>query len=284
MNILDSKTTMLPDGNYSSVNFYGEVPVEDFISGEELAVSMSLQAGIKQFSEESWLLFKDNGITKYVAKKPYRYNLSWDDLHDKDLVYGGRTIFINGDEYRVRIPKGSSLPISTWIPSNDSLYYDPPESWSSEWNRLLYPTHRDIVPSQKTTIISTDIKGWNFHEKTNSEYLYTDSPDYDIFNTLFTQGYDIRNFTAFYNILPSSSQDLFVDRYKNILDLRWIPYIDQEIIVSEYYGRNTWCQESWSEHPDMRIQRGCKGISYYTVRPKNSRNPSYGWRPILEKI
>lgn len=116
--------------------FYGELPVTELISGDALASAIGLTAGIAQHSNEPWLKFNLDGRTLFVAKKPYRYNISWGQLNAANAVYGSRTIEINGDTFKVRLLKGSATDPHVGV---GGTAYDPVGAYGSEWNRLLYP-------------------------------------------------------------------------------------------------------------------------------------------------
>lgn len=119
------------------VCFYGEVPASELITGQQLASQIGLTAGTPQFSNEPWLHFTIDDVELYIAKKSYRYNISWDHINAVGCVYGTKTVNINGNTYKVRLPKGSnisSLP-NLNTNQNDQLTHN------SEWNRLIYSVY-----------------------------------------------------------------------------------------------------------------------------------------------
>lgn len=120
--------------------FYGEVPVGDLITGNLLASTIGLTAGTAQHSNEPWLKFNLDGKALYVAKKPYRHSISWDQINAANAVYGDRTIEINGESFKVRLLKGASTN-----PAENIIGYDPASSHGSEWNRLMYPLVNNIT-------------------------------------------------------------------------------------------------------------------------------------------
>lgn len=121
------------------VRFWGEVPVSELITGDVLATEIGLTAGIAQYSNEPWLKFELDGKTLYVAKKPYRYDLSWNQIHLSGAVYGTRTIELIGDTYRVRLLTGADVD-----PTPAPGGFNPVGTHASEWNRLLYSVHNGI--------------------------------------------------------------------------------------------------------------------------------------------
>ena len=117
------------------LQFIGEVPL---ITGDELASSIGLIAGVSQFSTEPWLHFNDEGRDIYIAKKPFRHTVAWDQLDAVGVVYGSRTVTIDNKLYKVRLLRGGN-----GNPTTDSTYsgYNTTEHQGSEWNRYMYPIH-----------------------------------------------------------------------------------------------------------------------------------------------
>ena len=117
------------------LQFLGEVPL---ITGDELASDIGLAVGTSQFSTEPWLHFNDEGRDIYIAKKPYRHSLSWDDINAVGAVKGNAKVTINGKEYRVRLLRGGNGDPTTGGTYNG---YNTTEHQGSEWNRYMYPIH-----------------------------------------------------------------------------------------------------------------------------------------------
>lgn len=124
----------------SSQGFFGETMPSDFITYESLATELGLSAGVSQYNEESiWLKCMLDNRTLYVAKKPARNTISWNDINNRNLVYGTRTVTIDGFNFKVRLIKGASSD-----PTDTPLGYDVAGSYGSEWNRLMYPLHSGV--------------------------------------------------------------------------------------------------------------------------------------------
>lgn len=120
----------------TAAGFYGEVPTEMLITGEQLALEIGLSAGFSQYSDEPWLKFAYQGKTLFIAKKPYRNNISWAEINTVDAVYGDRIITIDGHEYRVRLMTGGNA--------------DPATGPGGEWDALIY----------HVVITGPDTQGW----------------------------------------------------------------------------------------------------------------------------
>lgn len=134
--MLIGKNSSVNDGP-PGVEFLGEVPTSGFINGLELASAIGLTAGTAQHSNEPWLHFVLDGKILYVAKKPYRYSVSWNHINAAGAVFGTKTVEINGKTYKVRLLKSTA---------NDDMYtgssgFDPVGAYGSEWNQLMYSVH-----------------------------------------------------------------------------------------------------------------------------------------------
>lgn len=136
------------DESDGDVKFYGEVSAKELISGDELAKVIRLTAGTAQFSEEkqadAWLKFEHEGTIKYVAKKPFKYSISWKHINDANAVFGNKTIKIAGNTYKVRLMRGAENNPSK---NNDTDR----DAKGSEWNQLMLPIHEQA-----------DTKGWSY--------------------------------------------------------------------------------------------------------------------------
>ena len=145
-----------------TIGFYGEVPVADLITGDALALAIGLSAGTSQFSNEPWLKYSYNGETRFVAKKPYRYNLSWEHIYQAGAVWGTDTVgpnpsganrtqdasvTIDGTDYRVMLLGGGNAN-----PTANTYGYDVTAGVNSEWNELFYRIHSTThVDASNTT-------------------------------------------------------------------------------------------------------------------------------------
>ncbi len=120
-------------GTYEQ-GYYGEVPADEFITGDQLAVQVGLTAGTAFNSDAGWLKFSLDYKTLYVAKRPFRNNLSWDQINARGAVFGTAQVTINGKLYKVRLLKGRGDSLSPATGSG----WDIQPTWNSEWNRLMY--------------------------------------------------------------------------------------------------------------------------------------------------
>ena len=87
----------------STYGYFGEVPASQLVSGSTLASNVSLTAGIEQNSDAGWLKFMYEGKILFIAKKPFRYAISWDQINARSLVFGSVTKLYGSITYKVRL-------------------------------------------------------------------------------------------------------------------------------------------------------------------------------------
>ena len=179
-----------PDsGQYDSstdTGYYGFVPDVDLISGDALALKISLTDGTSFNSDAGWLKFyvgfgadcnrKSPKVpyVLYVAKKPYRGNLSWGSVSQVNAIYGDREEIIGGDPYKVRLLTGADAD-----PASEDRLAPCANDFGrgSEWNCLMYRVHEAIPSCADTSIgLSADANahggpqvGTNWADYTNGD-------------------------------------------------------------------------------------------------------------------
>ena len=254
----------LIDGD-NELGFFGEVEAEDLIWGKSLAALLELEAGEMLYDNQPWLKFIDKGVIKFVAKKPIKYNISWDQINELNLVYGEVQVVIKGYRYIVRLFQGAQDEPTHWNPTAPNAQYDWLNTHRSEWNRLMYPIHESTPPSQHIP---------NF-----------EPPEFDL-SDLDPNAYRL----VYTRKMITPGEELYLANYMTEYELYkykaslWRPYTNLELNVADNFGRNTWCQETWAYNEDFRLQRGCDAVEFVTIRKRWEINQSYGWRPILELI
>ena len=148
--------------------FFGEVSSTELFTGDELASSIGLTAGVSQFSNEPWLKFAIDEKIVYIAKKPYRHTVSWNDINAANAVYASQnTIVTKGtDNFLVRLPTGGHAdPVTRNVTLANSNAGE-----GSEWNRLMYRVHVD-VPDGTPTYDGGPQIGANWAEYTNADLV-----------------------------------------------------------------------------------------------------------------
>lgn len=145
--------------------WYGEIQASNFITGDALASDMGFSDGTAYNSDAGWLKFSLDSKTLYIAKKPFRYGISWDQINAVNLVYGGRTIVINGLTYKVRLIQGRGDGLNTAITSG----YDIQPCWNSEWNRTLYHISGRPFKNDNNTLASEGIYNGDWAQYSENE-------------------------------------------------------------------------------------------------------------------
>lgn len=116
-------TTLLAGNN--DAGWFGEVPAASLITPAALSTAVGMTYGTAINSSYGWLKFVYGGKILFIAKRPIRYNLSWNNINALNLVYGAKTIVIGGRTYKVRLILGGNA--------------DPASNNGREWDRLIYP-------------------------------------------------------------------------------------------------------------------------------------------------
>lgn len=134
--------------------FYGEVPSRNFITGDELATMVDLTAGKSQNSDEPWLKFAWENKIIYVAKKPFRYELSYEDLKSKGLD-GNKIVEKYGLKFKVTMFDTLSKPLTNTSDTEPYKY--------SQYNKLMLPIHEKAGTKQwlNPEYIEVDLANWN---------------------------------------------------------------------------------------------------------------------------
>ncbi len=129
------------------------MPADEFINGNDLASQIGLTAGVSINADAGWLKFSLDYHTLYVAKKPFRYDLSWDQINACGAVFGTAQVTINGKLYKVRLLKGRGDGLSTATGSGGDIQ----PTHNSEWNRLMYHVSGKPFGDPSNTLASEGI-------------------------------------------------------------------------------------------------------------------------------
>ncbi len=140
-------------GGDETNGFYGEVPPEEFITGDDLATAIGLSAGLSQHSNTPWLKFVLDGRIVFIPKVPIRYDLQWVSIFNAGAVFETghtdpylgytqdqtATIEVAGRDFDITLMSGANNN-----PFDGSAGFDPTHTHTSEWNRLFYPIHSGV--------------------------------------------------------------------------------------------------------------------------------------------
>lgn len=159
LNTIPGSSTLI--GGNMEAGFFGEVPTSELISGDELAKLIGLTAGTSQYSDEPWLKFAYEGDILYIAKKPFRCNLSWDDINAVKAVYGDRIETIKGSKYAIMLPRGTGKDVQP-DPKVVISEFEGAVNHNSMWNKLMLPIHQK-APSNwaYTNNVKSPTENWN---------------------------------------------------------------------------------------------------------------------------
>lgn len=151
--------------------WYGEVSASNFITGDQLATAIGLTAGASQNSTAGWLKFSLDSKTLYVAKRPFRYGISWGSINAVGAVTGTKTITIAGKTYKVRLLKGRGDGLTTTFANG----YDTTPTVNSEWNRLMYHVSGTPFVDTNNTLASEGISvgDWAQYSESNLSTYYS---------------------------------------------------------------------------------------------------------------
>ena len=206
-------------GGNLQAGFFGEVPVSEFITGDELARRIGLTAGVSQFSDEPWLKFSYLGKVEFVAKKIFRHSISWNDINAANAALGDKIINIGDKRYKVRLMKGK-----TEGKQSDRSAYKGTICHNSEWNRLMLPIHTK-APSNWAykDNVNSPTENWGVGY-TNGElmtYFNAGSGSYSWCQE-YGESSDFRLYRGFVGV--SSSNTAFP--YKSDTDYGWRPVLE----------------------------------------------------------
>lgn len=173
----------------STIGYYGFN--RDIISGTSLASTIGLTAGTAINSNEGWLKYSYQGKVCYIAKKPFRFNLSWADVYRAGAVYGtddngtfppttgNRTqnarVTLSGKVFRVLLPRikdadPSSSPISTG--SLYDLFRRTRSEFGSNWGVQTYTRAELGQPSVLTENAAYNFTSTTYSNNTSNRLMF----------------------------------------------------------------------------------------------------------------
>jgi hypothetical protein len=118
----DDHTLPFPEGT----PYKGVVQSKNFINGTSLASRLDLIEGMPINNDCGWLHFvEDNGYNIYIAKKPLRYNVTWNGIN---AAQTGKELTIDGKTFVVEFMSGMKTNGLSAVPANAG----------GAWNRYIY--------------------------------------------------------------------------------------------------------------------------------------------------
>ena len=127
----------------TDTGFYGETTTTDLYTGTQISTATAVTQGTLQFDTDPWLKFYWHGQVLYIAKKPYRHTVSWDNINTANAVYGvnlgatGRTRLTKDSmQFDVKLMKGATKDPS------------PASSPGRQWDELIYRVAAEVPAGQ----------------------------------------------------------------------------------------------------------------------------------------
>lgn len=130
----------------SGVDWYGELPSSEFITGDALATLTGITSGNSHNSNIGWLHVVLDGKELFIAKRTIRYNISWNQLNEADLISGNTIVEILGNNYKVRL-----MECANTNPMPNVTGFDIPQTHGSEWNRIFYRLTNNVYRDENNT-------------------------------------------------------------------------------------------------------------------------------------
>ena len=158
METIEKTTTY--EGKINSI-----ISVEDFYSKTN---TEDIGNNLIEVSDLTFLKFNHNGKTLLVSDRNIKNNISWDQLNEKNLVFG-KTITIDNDKYRVRLLTNSEWDklIVKYTPKNSDSHWSNMYSWCQNVYSIDY-LKRYYSSDLSTRVICGDSPVSNFGNYTSS--------------------------------------------------------------------------------------------------------------------
>ncbi len=231
---------------FTDTGYFGEVPTTSILSGSALASSIGLTAGTAQHDTAGYLKFYWHGKILYVAKRPFRHTVSWDNIKAANAVFGvdlggsGKaTVAANGYTYIVQLLTGAGK-----APADDAQYWTNDDNFAanilleigkfSQWNELIYRVHQTVVDDVLAN-----------QDGQTSYYGYTGGVQ---------------------------------------IGANWANFNNVDLVVYYTEGGNgtvTWTQETSVDVTSERVHRGYYRLAYLRRTASSTADTGRGWRPSL---
>lgn len=180
----------------TDTGFYGETTTTDLYTGTQISAATAVTHGTLQFDTDPWLKFYWHGQVLYIAKKPYRHTVSWDNINTANAVYGVNL----GSTGRTRLTKGS-MQLDVKLLKGATKDPSPDTSPGRQWDELIYRVAAEVQAGQV---------GANWGTYTNTDLQITGNGGYSWMQEIYKPDNSYRvvrgngSLSGFSN-LPSSS-------------------------------------------------------------------------------
>ena len=127
----------------TDTGFYGETTTTALYTGTQISAATAVTAGTLQFDTDPWLKFYWHGQVLYIAKKPYRHTVSWNNINTANAVYGVNL----GSTGRTRLTKGS-IQLDVKLLKGATKDPAPASSPGRQWDELIYRVAAEVPAGQ----------------------------------------------------------------------------------------------------------------------------------------
>lgn len=129
-------TTVIHANVPDNVYYYGAMDNEDLINSSDLLLKSSFTQGIQFNLDFQWLKFKFDDRIIYIASKPIRHSVLYENLRWANVLDGTKTFEHKGYTFGCGL-LGGMTPGGTGPITQVNTDVIPPWSVGSEWNRTL---------------------------------------------------------------------------------------------------------------------------------------------------
>lgn len=119
----------------TDTGYYGEVTSAQFYTGTQISTATAVTTGTLQNDTEGWLKFYWHGQVLFIAKKTYRYGISWANINAANAVYG---VNLGSTGKKTITHAGSSTSYDVKLMKGAIKDPSPASSGGRQWNELLY--------------------------------------------------------------------------------------------------------------------------------------------------
>ena len=292
-------------------------------NGINLAEKIGMTEGISCNPNTPLMKFSYNNTILFIPIKPYRYNVYWNTLYDKGLVFGS--------EDRGYMPKGSRGGNDLWIDGTDNSINTSNQQFTQHtpvgvvgdtikldgWKTPTNNTSVTIVSITDTKIMVTGTtlvseEGNDISRISNDKYAKTQVCDVEIglhtyrVRLLSTGNYIMKHSDDIYRgtisphneynrlILPlhehcknhnwKFTQYCYDESGNQIID-QGAKLTDEDLqLINTKEGSYTWCQNADSKESWKRCFRGGLGASFINSQNAEDRSSANAWRPVLQLL